>query len=40
MNSLPYKIELKPFEKYVLYKGMEINEPTLDYPVEQYISQK
>lgn len=37
IDSLPYKLELKPFEKYLLYKGMEVIEPTENYPVRQYV---
>lgn len=37
INCLPYKLELKPFEKFSLFKGMEIINPTQDYPVRQYV---
>ncbi len=37
INSLPYKLELRPFEKFSLFKGMEVIEPSQDYPVRQYV---
>ena len=37
IDSLPYKLELKPFERYSLFKGMEVIEPTESYPVRQYV---
>jgi hypothetical protein len=37
IDSLPYKLELKPFERYSLFKGMEVKEPTESYPVRQYV---
>ena len=37
INSLPYKLELKPFEKFTLFEGMQIIEPSIDYPVRQYV---
>ena len=37
IESLPFKLVLLPFEKYKLYEGMEINEPSISYPVRQYV---
>ena len=37
IDALPYRLEIKPFEKFKLFKGMKVIEPTKDYPLRQYV---
>ena len=37
IEALPFRLELKPFESYSLFKGMEIIEASEEYPVRQYV---
>ena len=37
IEASPYRLELKPFETYSLYEGMEVIEASEDYPVRQYV---
>ena len=37
IEASPYRLELKPFESFKLFNGMEVVEPTIDYPVRQYV---
>ena len=37
IEAYPYRLELKPFETFSLYEGMEVIEASEDYPVRQYV---
>ena len=37
IEALPYKLELMPFEKYKLYKGLSVLEPNEKSPIRQYM---
>ena len=37
IEALPFRLELKPFESYSLFKGMEIIEASEEYPIRQYV---
>ncbi len=37
IEALPYKLELMPFEKYKLYKGLSVLEPSEKSPIRQYM---
>ena len=37
LESYPHRLELKPFETFSLYKGMQVIEPSEDYPLRKYV---
>ena len=37
IEAMPYRLELKPFESYSLFKGIDIINASDDFPIRQYV---